>query len=57
MYIDESPILESVFVTHAPDAADIADIAMWNGDVNLPSWFWLPLSYAELAGVTAEGWF
>lgn len=49
MYTDETPLLESVFITHAPEAIDIADIARHG----LPEWQWSPLTYAELADIAA----
>lgn len=45
-----TPILESVFVTHANDATDVYDIAGTQGN----GWFWSDLSYAELAEWTDE---
>ena len=47
------PDPESVFVTHAPDAVDVAGpngIATYR----LAEWYWAPLSYQELAEWTDE---
>lgn len=50
MYATETPILESVFVSMAPDAVDIADVYACGTDY----WITAPLTYAELLDWTSE---
>lgn len=57
MIDDDTPILETVFVTYADDATDIGDVFNALGAV-LPNWATVPLSYVELlelAGDVATG--
>jgi hypothetical protein len=57
MYADETPILESVFVSLAPDAVSITDIItaepLFDGSHDY-GWFFEPLSYRELLEWTSE---
>lgn len=54
MYATETPILESVFVDVAPDAAGIADVISEGLSPDVAHWFFLPLSYPELLEWTEE---
>lgn len=54
MYADETPILESVFIDLAPNAADITDIVSEDMPLRDIYWYFVPLTYRELAEWTVE---
>jgi hypothetical protein len=54
MYDIDTPILESVFVDLAPNAANISDVISEGMPVADIFWYFVPLSYVELAEWTAE---
>lgn len=55
MYVDETPILESVFVDLAPNADFIQTIVFWDdNDDCFADWVWCALSYRELEELTAD---
>ena len=54
MMANETPILESVFVDCAPNAACIADVISEGMPLAEIYWYFVPLSYAELAAWASE---
>lgn len=54
MHATETPILESVFVDLAPNAADITDIISEGMPLADVYWYFVPLSYGELVEWSEE---